>query len=230
MFFAQRGWRVCVLDRDAEAVDEVRVLLGEAHLARVCDVASEPSVKAAFEAAEAWSGGVDCLVNNAGIANPHSAPLGELSLANWQSVIDANLTGAFLCSRAALPLLRKREGASIVNIASTRALQSEANTFAYSASKGGLCALTHAMAVSLGPEIRVNAILPGWIETGPWQRSGRAQEPKHSGEDEAQHPAGRVGRVEDVAAAILWLVDAGFVTGAQIVVDGGMTRKMIYAD
>ena len=104
-------------------------------------------------------------------------------------------------------------------MASTRALQSEPDTFAYAAAKGGVTSLTHAMAVSLGPEVRVNAIAPGWINS-----SGEAL----SEEDHAQHPVGRVGEPSDIADAVLYLADAGFVTGQVLVVDGGMTRKMIY--
>jgi NAD(P)-dependent dehydrogenase (short-subunit alcohol dehydrogenase family) len=100
---------------------------------------------------------------------------------------------------------------------------SEPDTEAYAASKGGLVALTHALAVSLGPAVRVNAISPGWIFT-----KGPAPTP----EDHAQHPAGRVGTVADIAALAAWLLgpDAGFVTGAEFVADGGMTRKMIYRE
>ena len=100
---------------------------------------------------------------------------------------------------------------------------SEPNTEAYAASKGGLVALTHALAVSIGPEVRVNCVSPGWIDT-----RGEALRP----EDHAQHPAGRVGAVGDIAAMVGFLLgpDSGFITGAEFVVDGGMTRKMIYAE
>ena len=135
-----------------------------------------------------------------------------------------------LC-RAAVPLLRPRRGA-IVFIASTRALQSEPDTEAYAAAKGGLIALTHALAISLGPEIRINAILPGWIETGPWAKASKRHEPDHRPVDRDQHPVGRVGTPEDIAATVAFLASdgAGFITGQRIVVDGGMTRKMIYAE
>jgi NAD(P)-dependent dehydrogenase (short-subunit alcohol dehydrogenase family) len=117
-------------------------------------------------------------------------------------------------------LLRASKG-SIVTIASTRAHMSEPNTESYSASKGGLLALSHALAISLGPEIRVNTISPGWIN---------ASNEKLTAEDNAQHPAGRVGTVDDIAWLAAWLLEpeSGFVTGAEFIVDGGMTRKMIY--
>ena len=146
-------------------------------------------------------------------------PIGALTLAEWSAVMATNLTATFLLVRAAEGLLRAARG-SVVTIASTRAHMSEPNTESYSASKGGLVALTHALAVSLGPEVRANVVSPGWIDV--------RGEPL-SAADHAQHPAGRVGRPEDVAAAVSWLVGAesGFVTGAEFVIDGGMTRKMI---
>ncbi|HAC30043.1 MAG TPA: oxidoreductase, partial [Marinobacter hydrocarbonoclasticus] len=149
-------------------------------------------------------------------------------LEQWQRRMDVNLTGPFLVSKHAIPHLRKARGV-IVNMASTRALQSEPDTEAYAATKGGLVALTHALAISLGPEIRVNCISPGWIDTRDWQGSEQAVEPL-SEADHQQHPAGRVGSPEDIASLVAYLIssEAGFVTGQNFVVDGGMTRKMIY--
>lgn len=186
----------------------------------ICDVGDEASVKAGFAELE-WEA-LDLLVNNAGIAQPDRGPLAELSLAEWRKVTDSHLTGAFLMSRAAIPLLEvAEEGAgAIVNMVSTRAFMSEPNTEAYAASKGALVALTHAMAISLGPKVRVNAIAPGWI----------TDEEDLRPVDHQQHPVGRVGRPEDIAQAVLYLAGAGFVTGQVLSVDGGMTRKMIYAD
>jgi NAD(P)-dependent dehydrogenase (short-subunit alcohol dehydrogenase family) len=147
-------------------------------------------------------------------------PVTDLSLDEWRRVLDVNLTGAFLLAKHAAPRLRQAQGA-IVNIASTRALMSEPDTEAYAASKGGLVALTHALAMSLGPKVRVNCISPGWIDTAGEELSEA---------DHAQHPAGRVGRPEDVAELVAWLSSpkSEFVTGANFVIDGGMTRKMIY--
>ena len=230
MHFFGLGWRVAGLDKDGEALAELRAALPEALLLET-DVGDEAAVEPAFADIGKWLGDdpLTALVNNAGLADPYCGPLEDLALADWQAWIDASLTAAFLCSRAALPLLRRREGASIVNVSSTRALMSEPETFAYAAAKGGLDAFTHAMAVSLGPDIRVNSIRPGWIETGPWQKGSGREEPKHSKRDREQHPVGRVGKPDDVAGAVEWLVGAGFVTGQAIAVDGGMTVKMIYA-
>ncbi len=107
---------------------------------------------------------------------------------------------------------------------------SEPGTEAYTASKGGIVALTHALAVSLGPHgIRVNSISPGWIETHDWQLSTRAQVPVHSERDRLQHPVGRVGKPEDIAEACFFLSEcSGFMTGQNVTIDGGMTIKMIY--
>ena len=231
LHFHGLGWRVAALDKDGEALAELAELLpADACLTLECDVGKEAQVRRAFGKLDDWLGGATlaCLVNNAGIADPYCGPLEQLELADWQRWIDASLTAAFLCTREALPLLRRNGGASVVNISSTRALMSEPESFAYAAAKGGLDALTHAMAVSLGPDVRANAVLPGWIETGPWQKAADRSAPKHSKAAREQHPAGRVGTVEDIAGAVEWLAGAGFVTGQKIVVDGGMTVKMIY--
>lgn len=232
LHFAGSGWQVAALDVDEEALGELADLFPDCRLLPIpCDAGDEKAAEAAFREVRDWTDGLDLLVNNAGVADPCCGPLEKLALAEWSRWIDASLTAAFLCSRAAIPLLRKRAPASIVNITSTRAIQSERETFAYAAAKGGLAALTHAMAVSLGPEIRVNAVAPGWIETGPWQKQSRRSQPDHSKKAREQHPAGRVGVPDDVVSAIAWLTGegAGFVTGQQVVVDGGMTRRMIYA-
>ncbi|WP_133478631.1 SDR family oxidoreductase [Cognatilysobacter segetis] len=212
--------RACLEDWDA----------GAAAMFVRLDVAKERSVRAFVDAARGTFGRIDGLVNNAGIADPHSGPLEALSLADWNRYLATNLTGAFLCCREALPALRAARG-GIVNIASTRALQSEPDTEAYAATKGGLVALTHALAVSAGPEVRVNCISPGWVPTEAWQKPASRRRPKLSPEDQAQHPVGRVGQPGDIGALVVFLLSdaAGFVTGQNIVADGGMSRKMIYA-
>jgi NAD(P)-dependent dehydrogenase (short-subunit alcohol dehydrogenase family) len=186
------------------------------------DVRQEETAKHAVSATIGRFGRLHALVSNAGIMI--RKPLHQLTAAEWHRVIDTNLTATFLFARAAEKALRKARGA-IVTIASTRALMSEANTESYSASKGGLVALTHALAISLAPAIRVNCVSPGWIATENYGALRR--------KDHAQHPAGRVGKPEDIAEIVAFLLDAkrsGFVTGANFVVDGGMTRKMIYEE
>lgn len=231
MHFHGLGWRVVGLDNDEEALDELGATIPRSDaLFLTCDVGDEDDVARAFVKLEAWldGDGLDLLVNNAGIADPYCGPLEELALSDWRHWLDASLTASFLVSRSAVPLLRKCEGAAIVNISSTRAVMSEKESFAYAASKGGVDALTHAMAVSLGPDIRVNAIRPGWIETRDWQKASERSEPEHRPQDRAQHPVGRVGRPEDIAQGVEYFYRAGFTTGQHLNIDGGMTVKMIY--
>lgn len=227
-----RGYAVTIIDIDAEAGQECLAELGPADALRFfpVDVRQEQAVAESIAATVAAFGRLDGLVNNAGIADPFLGPMESLDLAAWQRVLDTNLTGAFLSARHAAPHLRQTRG-GIVNIASTRALQSEPDTEAYAASKGGLVALTQAMAMSLGPEIRVNAISPGWIDVSEWQKRARRRPAGLRDVDHEQHPAGRVGRPADIAAMVDFLLSdaSGFITGQNFVVDGGMTRKMIYA-
>lgn len=225
------GHAVTILDTDEEAGLEVVTSWKEANPCRFLhtDVAEEHSVRTAIEDIVTQHGRLDHVVNNAGIAR--NRPITELGLDEWNRVLAVNLTGAFLTCKYAAPYLRTAGGA-VVNISSTRARMSEANTEAYSASKGGLIALTHALAISLGPEVRVNSISPGWIEVHDWQKASQNTAPELSPEDHAQHPVGRVGRPDDVAELVLYLCSdkAGFITGQDFVVDGGMTRKMIYVE
>lgn len=206
------GWRVVVADRSAEEPVSGRFV--------ACDVANEAAVAALVDGLRAGEGRLDALVCNAGFGI--RKPLTKLSLAEWSSVLGTNLTSIFLLARATADLLKAAKG-SILTIASTRAHMSEPDTEAYSASKGGVVALTHALSVSLAPDVRANCISPGWILT---------KGPEPTAEEHAFHPAGRVGRAEDIAslAAFLTGSDAGFITGAEFVVDGGVTRKMIYPE
>ena len=206
---ARRGYDVAVADVKRPAAGFLFVRT---------DVSREPAVRACVHAVLREFGRLDALVNNAGLAGAANGPVEKLALAEWNRRLGTNLTGVFLMTKHCVPLLRAARGA-IVNVASTRALQSEPDTEAYSASKGGVVALTHALAMSLGPEVRVNCISPGWIAHQKLRRR-----------DHAQHPVGRAGRDADIAELAAYLLSdaAGFITGQNFIADGGMTRKMIY--
>lgn len=229
------GLAVCLADVDedalADAADEYAVL-GRLVTHRI-DVSREESVSTGVARAVADLGGLDVVVNNAGVADPESGPVDRLDLADWRRVLDTNLTGPLLVVKHAVSHLRRaRGGGVVVNIASSRAVQSEPGTEAYAASKGGLVALTHALAVSLGPAVRVHCVSPGWIDTSDYAPRAERRPARLRKVDHEQHPVGRVGRPEDVAALCAWLASdqAGFATGQNYVLDGGMTRKMIYAE
>ena len=226
--FGAEGDEVVVLDRAGGAAEECRqevIAHGGSARALSCDVADGNAVEAAF----ARLPRCDALICNAGIGGR-----GILtgSLEDWGRVLATNLTGSYLCCRAATPGMRAVGGGSMVLISSTRALQSEPDCEPYAASKAGLLGLTHALAASLGPSgIRVNAICPGWIDTATHRLLAHRHVPRHSEQDRSQHWVGRVGRPEDVAAACVFLCGsgAGFITGQLLPVDGGMTRRMVYA-
>lgn len=227
----ESGWRVALAEVDAEAGEEAAAEyagLGPVQFVP-CDVADAFSVEAMIRTVVKHFGRIDGLVNNAGVGIQGHRPLSGLSLADWNTVIGINLTGPFLCVKYAEPHLRKTRGA-VVNIASTRALMSEAGTEAYAASKGGVVALTHALAIGLGPAVRVNCVSPGWIDVTKWKKKSARTPAAITAQDDAQHPAGRVGRPEDIAAMVEYLLSdkAAFIAGANFVIDGGMTRKMIY--
>jgi NAD(P)-dependent dehydrogenase (short-subunit alcohol dehydrogenase family) len=225
----KNGMQVIIAELDQEAGEETERELKAFGVVKFIhtDVANEEMVKSTMEATIQCFRRLDLVVNNAGIMI--AKPISELSLEDWNKVISVNLTGIFLTSKYGAPYLREQQG-SIVNIASTRAVMSEPNTEAYSASKGGVVALTHALAISLGPEIRVNCISPGWIETSEWKKKSLRHASDLTREDHLQHPAGRVGKPWDIAEMVAFLIcsEASFITGADFVVDGGMTRKMIY--
>lgn len=223
--FAEQGAKLVMADlnedKGAAAAAAIRNE-GRQAIFVPCDVRKEEDIRKLMKAAEDEYGRIDVLINNAGVSRWKS-PL-ELSVGEWDDVLNTNVRSCFLATREAARSM-KRNGVSgaVVNIASTRALMSEPNSEAYAASKGAIVALTHAMAVSLGPDhIRVNCVSPGWIETQNYDSLKPA--------DHEQHPAGRVGRPEDIAKACLYLADPdnSFVTGTHLVIDGGMTRKMIY--
>lgn len=223
--YALSGARVILSDVHEEQGSLAANALKEQGLNAVfvpCDVRKEEDIKRLMNQAVQYAGTIDILINNAGVSRWKSPY--ELTVEDWDDVINTNARSCFLAAReAAVHMKKAGNGGAIVNMSSTRSIMSEPNSEAYAASKGAIVALSHAMAVSLGPDgIRVNCISPGWIETGNYDELRTA--------DHKQHPAGRVGTPADIAKACFYFTDPDndFVTGAHLVVDGGMTRKMIY--
>lgn len=225
------GYDVMFCDIDAEGGKERQKLLSEKRLNAIfvhADVSRHEDMEKLSETVKEKYGNIGLLVNNAGIADPEMEfPSGDI--AKWRNVIETNLSGAYYAANYLVPLMVP--GSCIINIASTRAFQSEPNTLAYSASKGGIVALTHSLSLTLSKrKIRVNSISPGWIDTSQWRIP--PAEPKLTRIDHEQHPSMRVGRPEDVAGLVSYLADesSDWINGENIVIDGGMTRRMIYLD
>lgn len=222
--YALAGAAVAIVDIDRAAGETLAATLGsEGHSALfvAADISQPDDCERAIKEAAAAFGRVDVLVNCAGLGR--GAHPCDLAVADWDYVLNVNLRAAFLFARHCAPHMKAVGGGAIVNISSTRAIMSEPNTEAYAASKGGLLALTHALAASLAPDkIRVNCISPGWICTEGYENLTEA--------DHSQHLSRRVGTPLDIARACLYLTADGndFINGQNIVIDGGMTVKMIY--
>ncbi len=227
-----QGMHVVIADKDEQAGHETKQWIegkgGKATFIS-CDVAEETSIRSMINQVMQQLDRIDVLVNNAGVSR--FKPLDELTVAEFDEVLNINLRSAFICSKFAAPYLKQHKG-TILNIASTRALMSEPGSEAYAASKGGILSLTHAMAISLGPAVRVNAISPGWIEVRDWKKQAERENVHHSEADKKQHPVGRVGTPEDIGRAAVFLCsgESTFITGQNLVIDGGMTVKMLYED
>ncbi|WP_226038214.1 SDR family NAD(P)-dependent oxidoreductase [Aquibacillus saliphilus] len=223
--YAEAGAKVVVADVDEQAaentIDKIHSKDGQGLFIKTDVREPEQIVQLMKQTIENYNR-IDIIVNNAGVSRFKSVY--DLSVDDWDDVININLRGTFLCSREAAKYIKENSnGGSIVNIASTRAFMSEKNSEAYAATKGGISALTHALSMSLSSDnITVNAISPGWIETGNYQKLRPV--------DHQQHPSKRVGKPEDIARACLFLTDPNndFITGENIIIDGGMSRKMIY--
>lgn len=222
--FASAGCHVMVNDVNA-ATAEAAVAginasgVGSA-MAGVADVSDSDQVGQMYDALIAKHGRIDVLVNNAGIVSP-MLHFFEADEAWWRRIIDVNLTGHFLCSQPAARLMAKAGGGSIINMSSGGATQAHRAFTAYDATKGGIEALTRAMALDLGPyNIRVNALMPGSIDTSGLPTEERV----HRGENV---PLGRIGEASDMTGAALFLAsdDASYITGDVIKIDGGMTAQ-----
>ncbi|MGG0717307.1 glucose 1-dehydrogenase [Robertmurraya massiliosenegalensis] len=225
--YAEKGATVVLADVNEEQGQQVKeeILATGAQCIFVhTDVRKEQDIIHLMKVAKDTYGKIDILINNAGVSRFKNVY--DVTLEEWDDVIHTNLRSVFLGSKEAAKYMREnKKGGSIVNIASTRAIMSEPHSEAYAASKGGIVAITHALAASLSNDrITVNTISPGWIETGDYSQ---LKENDHS-----QHFSHRVGRAEDIAKGCLYLTDPGndFVTGINLIIDGGMTRKMIYEE
>ncbi|KUF32742.1 MULTISPECIES: glucose 1-dehydrogenase [Lysinibacillus] len=225
--YARHGAKVVIADLNdglGQQLEQDMLAQGYAVLFVQTDVTKEQDIVQLMQRAVEQYGTIHILINNAGQFQ-HISPY-DVTFEEWNHLLHTNLTSAFFCAREAAKVMRHNvKGGSIVSLASTRAEMSEPNTEAYAATKGGIVALTHALARSLGPDqITVNCISPGWIETGDYE----ALRPV----DHVQHLSGRVGVPEDIAQACLYLTNPvnNFVTGINLTVDGGMTKKMMYEE
>ena len=201
--FEKAGAKVCVID-----VAENHYFVG--------DIGEEATLRKFAEKVIAEHGRVDCLINN---APPLFKGIQTCSYAEFNYALRVGVSASFLLTQLFMPYFAP--GASIINISSSRDRMSQPQSESYAAAKGGISALTHALAVSLGGKVRVNSISPGWIDT---------DYTVYEGPDAIQQPAGRVGNPLDIANMVLFLCSdkAGFITGENICIDGGQTRLMIY--
>lgn len=227
--FAEKGWRVIGVDRNEFGDDFPR---NGAFIRS--DISRPEDMEAIFEQAKSFSDTLDALVNNAALQV--AKPLVETTVEEWDVVMAANLRSVFLGVKLAYPLLKAGNGGAIVNVSSVHAVQTSTNIAAYAASKGGLLALTRAMAIEFAPDnIRVNAILPGAVDT-PMLRAGLGR--GHVGSGDIQERldnlarktvSGKVGKPEEIAHAIYFLADneqSSFMTGQAMIVDGGATARL----
>lgn len=223
---AQEGARVAVLDRSREAGLHAQARLGAPHVFVAADVTNTASVMTAVEQSVAALGGLDGLVNAAGI--DLDRPLAEISDAEWDAVLAVNLTGSMHACRAAIPHLRRAAAATIVNVASGAALYPLEGRAAYGASKAGLIMMGKVMAKELaGDGIRVNAVCPGAVDTPMLDMSWRGQPDPNASRAAiaSRYALRRIAQPAEIAEAILWLTsaDSSFVTGIALAVDGGRT-------
>jgi NAD(P)-dependent dehydrogenase (short-subunit alcohol dehydrogenase family) len=216
--FLEEGAQVVVLDSDEEACRRIVQKIPSLSGSIQADVSDPESVEGAFERLEDLTGGLDILINNAGISIRHAFM--DITPQEWQRVIDVNLNGIFYVAQAAARKMLAVGGGVIVNMGSTNALMGYHHYADYNASKAGVIELTRSMALELAPTIRVNAVCPGFIMT-PMQEAEYTIEMRRS--FEAKVPLGKLGRPEDVAALFAFLAsdESAFITGQYFVIDGG---------
>ncbi len=227
--FSKKGWRVIGVDRKLFGDD-----FPDDGIFIRADISDPAEVAMIFDHAEGFTDTLDALINNA--AYQVVKPLLETTVEEWDAVMSSNLRSVFLAAKLAYPLLENRGGGAIVNVSSVHAVATSRDIAAYAASKGGLLALTRAMAIEFAPaNVRVNAILPGAVDT-PMLRAGLSREHSCGGsiaqrlENLARNTvSGKVGKPEEIAHAIHFLADetqSSFMTGQALIVDGGATARL----
>ncbi len=221
--FRSAGARVAVNGRTVDSTAEgIAALHDDDLIAAPGDVGTVAGCEAAVGAALEAFGGLDVLVNSAGVAMARS--IEDCDEVFWDQVIDINLKGTFFCIRAAAAALRESRG-SIVNVSSTSGLAGDANLSTYCASKGGVVLLTKALSAEFAPEVRVNCVCPGWVDTDMAKvYINKSDDPAAArAEIDAESPMGRIARPDEIAASILYLASdaAGIVTGVVLPIDGG---------
>ncbi|MED1862785.1 SDR family oxidoreductase [Fictibacillus nanhaiensis] len=222
--FARAGYIPSLIDFDKNELESTLyevTTIQEKAIAITCDVKNPNEIIHAVAETHDKLGDIHCLINNAGLSKWKSPY--DLSVDEWDDILNTNLRSVFLFSREVAKYMSTSGGGSIINMASTRAFMSEPHSEAYAATKGGIVALTHALAASFSEDfITVNSISPGWIHTGDYKELREI--------DHEQHLSKRVGMPSDISRACLFLAqsDNNFITGENITIDGGMTRKMVY--
>jgi NAD(P)-dependent dehydrogenase (short-subunit alcohol dehydrogenase family) len=222
--FAERGYRVALLDVDADRASVRARELGDAHAGVACDVAQEEEVRTAFKVIVDRFGGLDAVVNNAGIGSPH-LPTSEQTVESFERVLAVHLTGTFLVSRAAYSLMAPHGTGSIVNISSIAGLSGLPRRNAYGAAKAGIVAMTRSMACEWAPAgIRVNAVAPGYVATALVKKL-EADGFVDALRLRRRIPMGRLALPDEIAQAIYFLSSsaASYITGTVLPVDGGWT-------
>ena len=228
--FGEAGANVVVADVDREGGEQTAASIaetaGDATFVAV-DVTDSGDVEAMVETAVSEYGGLDIAFNNAGIGGTFDAT-DEISEADWQALMDVNLSGVWRCLRAEIPAMLEDGGGAIVNTASILGKVGEANTPAYTAAKHGVVGLTKVAALERATDdIRVNAVCPGYIETEMLEAAGVTTDEEMRAETEALHPMGRFGTADEIADAVLWLAsdEASFATGETLAIDGGYLSR-----